>query len=97
LSAAAPHFNVDVEVKSLPLMVSVNAVPPATTELGLRLVMVAAAEAAREMVNDRVMGTTAVHHRNNEFEANMETPLQGARLSCLCQNEPGRSEPVEIC
>ena len=49
------------------------------------------------MVNDRVMGTTAVHHRNNEFEANMETPLQGARLSCLCQNEPGRPEPVEIC
>ena len=36
----APQFVVAVEVKLDPLMVSVNAAPPAATEAGLRLVIV---------------------------------------------------------
>jgi hypothetical protein len=78
-------------------MVRINAVPPAAAELGLRPVMVAAAaEPAREMISDRVMGTTAVHHRNNEFEVHMGTSLQRAMLISICKNEPGCPEPVEI-
>ncbi len=39
-SAVAPHEEVDVDVKFVPLMVSVKAAPPATAMAGLRLVMV---------------------------------------------------------
>ena len=39
-SAVAPHDEVEVAVKFVPLMVSVKAAPPATAVVGFRLVMV---------------------------------------------------------
>ena len=40
VSAAVPHFAVAPETKLVPLIVKVNAAPPAVAELGLRLVIV---------------------------------------------------------
>jgi hypothetical protein len=57
VSAVVPHFAVAPDTKFVPLIVSVNAAPPATAVLGLRLVMVGAVAraggaATNTMAND---------------------------------------------
>jgi hypothetical protein len=55
-----PHLAVVAEVKLAPLIVSVNAAPPAVAELGLRLVMVDAGLMVRVDAADVPPGVVTV-------------------------------------
>lgn len=66
-NALLPHLAVEVNVKLLPLIVSVKAAPPAVAKLGLRVVTLGgAANAACATARARVTGKTTINSRRNE-------------------------------
>jgi len=65
--AIAPQIAVEVEVKLLPLIVSVNAAAPAVIELGLRVVTAGGvADAGGANAKASVTEKTSVNRRKNE-------------------------------
>ena len=66
VSDVVPHLTVAPEVKFVPVIVSVNAGPPAVAELGLKLLIVNAARAAGADTSKRANDTKVARDRNLE-------------------------------
>ena len=90
-----PHFAAAAEVKFVPLMVSVNAAPPATAEAGLRLVIVgggglmvtvkpAEVPPPKRATRPKVKGNRPAQHSSGGcFQNRLLTELTVARLEAI--------------